>query len=290
MKINEQKAQQVRDGVAAIEHTGLKEDLPKLRELLDFTFSECNFICSGNFKYHFAGHYDANLWNCSDLLPSGLTAIPLKDFFVEEVEEKPDRILTMKEFIETPWGTVEDVIVKTPKQELVDKVENDFQIKVKQWLLLCFGEEIANDKIERNHRFLEESLELVQSIGCTKSEAHQLVDYVFDRPVGETYQEIGGVMVTLAALCCANDYSMAKEGEKEVTRIYTKIDKIREKQAAKPKHSPLPQSQQQSTPLLDAGEVFDKNCETYRRKFEVVFAMSRDKFIELWNQKANGGI
>lgn len=118
----------------------------------------------------------------------------------------------------------------------------EFQNKVADWLLKCFGEEISHDKIERNHRFLEESLELVQSIGCTKSEAHQLVEYVFNRPSGETFQEIGGVMVTLAALCYANKFDMNVEANKELERVYLKIDKIREKQANKPKHSPLPEN------------------------------------------------
>jgi NTP pyrophosphatase (non-canonical NTP hydrolase) len=116
-----------------------------------------------------------------------------------------------------------------------------FQNRVLPWLLSCFGEEIANDKTERNHRFLEEALELVQSTGCTKSEAHQLVDYVFGRPTGETEQETGGVMVTLAALCLANQIDMHAAGEVELSRIWTKIEKIRTKQAAKPKHSPLPE-------------------------------------------------
>lgn len=104
----------------------------------------------------------------------------------------------------------------------------------------CFGEEIANDCTERNHRFLEEALELVQACDCTVSEAHQLVDYVFNRPTGEKNQEVGGVMVTLAALCLAQDLDMHESGNTELERIWTKVDQIREKQAAKPKHSPLP--------------------------------------------------
>jgi hypothetical protein len=115
-----------------------------------------------------------------------------------------------------------------------------FQDRVRPWMLACFGPVIPFDKTERNHRFLEEALELVQSIGCTQSEAHQLVDYVFGRPVGEPAQEVGGVMVTLAALCIANDLDMAAVGETELARIWTKVEAIRAKQAAKPKHSPLP--------------------------------------------------
>lgn len=121
-----------------------------------------------------------------------------------------------------------------------------FQSDVELWMEVCFGQEIANDRTERNHRFLEESLELVQSLGCTQSEAHQLVDYVFNRPTGETHQETGGVMVTLAALCLANDLDMEVAGEDELERVWQKIDQIREKQANKPKHSPL--LQHDSTP------------------------------------------
>lgn len=114
-----------------------------------------------------------------------------------------------------------------------------FQERVQPWLIACFGEEIAGDREERNHRFLEESLELVQACDCTREEAHQLVDYVYNRPVGEKHQEVGGVMVTLAALCLANDLDMHTCGQVELDRIWTKVEKIRAKQAAKPKFSPL---------------------------------------------------
>jgi len=106
----------------------------------------------------------------------------------------------------------------------------------------CFGPTIAGDKEERNHLFLEESLELVQACGCTAKEAYELVDYVFNRPVGEKLQEVGGVMVTLAALCLAQELDMHQAGETELARIWTKVEAIRAKQAAKPKFSPLPQS------------------------------------------------
>ena len=115
-----------------------------------------------------------------------------------------------------------------------------FQERVRAWVFETFGERVAMDWIERNHRFLEEALELVQSAGCTSSEANQLVDYVFDRPKGEKAQELGGVMVTLAALCHPHQLDMLACGEAELARVWTMVDKIRAKQAAKPKHSPLP--------------------------------------------------
>lgn len=126
--------------------------------------------------------------------------------------------------------------------DMLESLKPAFQARVDEWLIACFGEEIARDAVERNHRFLEESLELVQACGCTASEAHQLVDYVFGRPVGEIGQEIGGVMNTLAALCLAYGRDMIVDGHVEMDRCWQKIDKIREKQRNKPKHSPLPQS------------------------------------------------
>jgi hypothetical protein len=114
-----------------------------------------------------------------------------------------------------------------------------FQNSVDLWLKACFGSTIAMDKTERNHRFLEESLELVQATGCTASEAHQLVDYVFNRPIGEIAQEIGGVANTFAALCSAQQLDMQDCADKEMIRVWEKIDAIRAKQASKPKYSPL---------------------------------------------------
>lgn len=117
----------------------------------------------------------------------------------------------------------------------------DYQHRVGEWMQACFGSEISADRVERNHRFLEEAVELVQANGCTQAEAHQLMDYVFARPTGELDQEIGGVMVTLAALCSASGADMAECGRAELARVWTAIDKIRAKRAAKPKHSPLPE-------------------------------------------------
>lgn len=115
-----------------------------------------------------------------------------------------------------------------------------YQERVHPFMLECFGAKTAWDTTERQHRFLEEALELVQATGCSASEAHQLVDYVFGRPIGEPHQEVGGVMVTLAALCTAAGLKMDRAGDDELARCWSKIDKIRLKHAAKPKFSPLP--------------------------------------------------
>lgn len=130
-----------------------------------------------------------------------------------------------------------------------------FQPRVHDFVIECFGADIAYDKVERNHRFLEEALELVQSIGCTREDALMLVDYVYGRPSGETNQEIGGVMVTLAALCNAGSRDMERCGETELKRVWGKIDKIREKQKNKPRNSPLPAQPQQSFSREEVGQL-----------------------------------
>ena len=117
---------------------------------------------------------------------------------------------------------------------------DSYQERVDEWMRHCFGREIARDATERNHRFLEEGLELVQALGCTASEAHQLVDYVFGRPAGEPHQEVGGVMVCLAALCTAAGMDMSGAAEDELLRVWTMAGKIRAKHAGKPRFSPLP--------------------------------------------------
>jgi hypothetical protein len=116
--------------------------------------------------------------------------------------------------------------------------EGEFQARVHSWMLRCFGNELTQDRDERNRRFLEEALELVQSLGCTKEQASTLVTYVFARPSGDPGQEVGGVAVTLAALCHANQLDMCSEATKEITRIEDPqiTIKIREKQLRKPTH------------------------------------------------------
>lgn len=116
-----------------------------------------------------------------------------------------------------------------------------FQARVAPWMQECFGPEISADKLERGDRHLEEVLELLQSGGYPKTRVAALVEYVWSRPEGEPEQEVGGVMVTLAAYCLAHGLDMHEAGEKELARILQPeiIEKIRAKQAAKARDIPL---------------------------------------------------
>jgi hypothetical protein len=124
--------------------------------------------------------------------------------------------------------------------ELQKADRDSFQLQVFAWLKECLGEAAARDITERNQRFLEEALELVQSTGVTREECLRLVDYVYEREKGEVSQEIGGVIVTLSALCTAVGEKMEDCGCAELERCRANGDRIRAKQAAKPRFSPLP--------------------------------------------------
>ncbi len=115
-----------------------------------------------------------------------------------------------------------------------------FQEKVQEWMLVCFGPEVSADRLERADRFVEEVLELLQSVEYPRERIGALEDYVYSRPVGENNQELGGVMLTLAAFCESHGLFMQAAGEDELLRVWGKVEKIREKQAAKPHGSALP--------------------------------------------------
>lgn len=123
----------------------------------------------------------------------------------------------------------------------VPAIPAGFQAEVDSWMDACFGDTIKADQLERADRFIEEALELAQTMpGFGADRAHALVDYVFSRPVGDRFQEVGGVMVTLAALCNAAELDIHDAAAFELARVWTKVEAIRAKQAAKPTGSALP--------------------------------------------------
>jgi exonuclease VII small subunit len=131
-------------------------------------------------------------------------------------------------------------VIEKLRARVVELEAAQFQARVDPWMGACFGPEISSDKLERGDRFLEEALELLQSGNYPRERVSALTNYVFDRPQGEINQEVGGVMVTLAAYCLAFGLDMHAAGETELARIWGKVEQIRAKQAAKPKMSPLP--------------------------------------------------
>lgn len=136
-----------------------------------------------------------------------------------------------------------DIARLLTSKELDRDAAHAFQARVAPWMAATFEPDVAGDIQERGDRLLEEVLELLQAHGYDPSRVATLRDYVYGRPVGEPDQEVGGVMVTLAAFCLAAGLDMHAAGERELRRIWGCIGRIRAKQAAK-RHlhagSPLP--------------------------------------------------
>lgn len=110
-----------------------------------------------------------------------------------------------------------------------------FQQRVANWMRETFPRSVRVDQQERCWRFYEEAGELVQSLGMTRDQAHQMVDYTWGREVGQPSQEIGQVIVTLSALANGRDIDVQQAAENELERINTPemIAKIKEKWATK---------------------------------------------------------
>lgn len=155
----------------------------------------------------------------------------------ESESQHPDEITVIKKELAT--------LRLAQQRRGIESAPGSFQSRVEPWFRECFPPHVCDDRLERCDRFIEEALELVQAAGYSAERAHALVDYTFSRPKGEINQEVGGVMVTLAALCIAHGLDMHQGGETELARISQPevIAKIRAKQAAKPTGSALPVAQ-----------------------------------------------
>lgn len=96
------------------------------------------------------------------------------------------------------------------------------QALVVQWARECFGDMEAFHVQQRALRVLEEAVELAQACGVTAAIVAKLAAYVYGRPVGGIYQEIGGLSITLLALAGACGLSAEEEERREFDRIMEK--------------------------------------------------------------------
>lgn len=118
---------------------------------------------------------------------------------------------------------------------------NRFQRLVYNWTIQCFGHRDANNLDLRTARFLEEALELAQASNLTKTQAKEILEYVYGRPVGEPAQEVGGVMVTLASYCSVRGIELESAAYNEMCRCWQQFEKIAEKHRNKPTFGVLPE-------------------------------------------------
>lgn len=96
------------------------------------------------------------------------------------------------------------------------------QGQVAAWCAAAFGTAHLASLPQRGIRLLEEAVETAQAAGCKREMCHKLIDYVFDREPGELVQEIGGVGLTLLALCAAAGVSADDLEQTELERVLAK--------------------------------------------------------------------
>lgn len=70
-----------------------------------------------------------------------------------------------------------------------------------RWAYRCFPKSHVENPVERAMRAFEEMTELAQCFHVPKDKLHAIVDKVHERPVGEAFQEVGGVLHTVGILC-----------------------------------------------------------------------------------------
>ena len=117
---------------------------------------------------------------------------------------------------------------------------SEFQAKARAWMKDCFGKNAQTDSNKRAKRFIEEAVELVQACDLPKESVLKIVDYVYARQVGGRVDEAGGTLITLACLCSCYGIDMGLAAEHILGSCWARIDRIREKDAAKPSFDPTP--------------------------------------------------
>jgi NTP pyrophosphatase (non-canonical NTP hydrolase) len=167
-------------------------------------------------------------------LPFPKAPIGRQIFTESEVREQ----WQFRERINMPWQNVsEPAFIGTGPEQyrlvytLVD--EESYQERVIKWVIDCFGAEYAVNIKERALRLLEEVVELGQSLGVTKEDVIKMAVHTYGRPVGDTEQEFGGVMVTLAALAASASVDLKSIGEKQLSENIINKEKIKEKHLLK---------------------------------------------------------
>jgi hypothetical protein len=96
------------------------------------------------------------------------------------------------------------------------------QVAVAQWCTQAFGPAQAGSVPQRGLRLAEEAIEAAQAAGCEREMLLRLVNHIYDRPVGELGQELGGVGVCALALAAAAGLSAETCEHAEVTRVFGK--------------------------------------------------------------------
>jgi NTP pyrophosphatase (non-canonical NTP hydrolase) len=92
---------------------------------------------------------------------------------------------------------------------------------VLHWAKTTFGN-VAMDPIERALRMMEEAAEVAQGVGVPLDMLQRTVTRTYQRPVDDPKKEVGGLLVTVYALCARLEIDPQEALEIEVERILNK--------------------------------------------------------------------
>lgn len=111
---------------------------------------------------------------------------------------------------------------------------NKFQKIAEDFLKRTFNKKIIYSKEERAYRFLEESLELVQSLDIPKDKVLEFIEYVYNKPEGYPSKEIGDVQITLACMCVGLGIDLEEVSYERMRAALENAERIKERWKNKP--------------------------------------------------------
>ncbi len=126
-------------------------------------------------------------------------------------------LLTVKETLERARFQANEYLEQVRTATLPGYAE----VRAANWVVNRIGEDHMQPR-ERAMRLLEEAIELAQAEGISGDQARQQVAYVYGRPLGNAYQEAGGVAVCLLAWCAGRRQRFIDVTMAELERIEAK--------------------------------------------------------------------
>lgn len=167
------------------------------------------------------------------------------------------------------------------------KLLQRFQRRVGTWVQACFGAKVSQDIQQRGDRLLEETLELLQATGYDTARVPVLTQYVFSRPIGEPRQEMGGVMVTLAAFGNAAGLDMFGAGLEELERVEQPevMEKCRSKQASRSSTTSPVAGVSRGLDALDRARRDDLAVDAFAGEMKFKLAKAREKGRGGWEEE-----
>lgn len=104
----------------------------------------------------------------------------------------------------------------------MSNVLDEIQKKISEWATRCFGTDQVSNPKTRGLRMAEEVIEFNQAVGVHPEKLHELIDYVYSRPPGKPYQELGGVALTSLVAAQSINVSFMTALQIEVDRVTSK--------------------------------------------------------------------